>query len=52
MINKLMATLILRLWNEYTYSKEAREEINILNGLPVFNAVNFMYWLKNKYGKK
>ena len=47
-MKKIIARFILILWDEYRHSKEGCEA-PVPDGLPVFNATNFMYWLKNKY---
>lgn len=46
----IVAKIILSLWKDYMESKEGREA-DVPEGLPVFNATNFIYWLKNKYEK-
>ena len=45
---KEFATKLLSLWKVYKKSRKAREEHNIPTGLPVFNAVNFLYWLEDE----
>jgi hypothetical protein len=42
------AKSLVNLWKIYKKSKKAREELNIPKGLPVYNAVNFLYWLEKE----
>jgi hypothetical protein len=38
---------LLNLWKEYKSSRWARENLNIPDGLPVFNATSFFGWLED-----
>ena len=50
--DKEFAEGLLELWEYYKSTKEGREELNIPKGLPVFNAINFFYWLEDKLNEK
>ena len=48
LVKRDFAQIVVALWNDYTHSKEGREA-KVPEGLPVFNATNFIYWLVEKY---
>ena len=47
----IIAKIILNLWKDYCGSKEGREA-RVPKYSPVFNATNFISWLKDKYAKQ
>ena len=47
-MKRIIARIIISLWKDYCGSKEGREA-RVPKNLPVFNATNFISWLKDKY---